>query len=467
MYTYQMENTILPTVLVIFGATGDLMARMVAPALLQLLQKNKLPEQFRIIAFSRRDFDDQMYREYLLEKMHHIKSIPVDVDASPLLSTITYHKGTFDSIESYRNLSLSLSDNDTLWNICANKLFYLPIPPEYYPVVLENLSASGLTDPCGIDEGWTRVLVEKPFGKNLESALKLEEQLKRLFQEEQIYRIDHYLAKETVQNILSFRFSNRIFEPALHKDYVAKIHLRLNETLGLDDRGDFFDGLGSLRDVGANHLLQVAALLMMDKPRAFDAAGIRESRAKFLQSIVEPTRQSIPKNTKRGQYKGYTQIEGVSPHSQTETYFCIELASLQQRWHGVPIILEGGKKRPLEQKDVTIFYQAPIPSYIPPDETDVQDFVRFDLTDKERIELSLMFRQPSHETAFQRNTLHYHTYGNTERNERLEEYEFVLLDAIRGDQMRFVSTEEVRAMWKIIDPIVEAWDQNVVPLEIY
>lgn len=462
-----MDTSFLPTILTIFGATGDLMVRMVAPSLLNLAEKKRLPRNFRIIAFGRREFDDNSYRDFLLQEMQRIGSLPQNKDISPLMSLITYHKGTFDNPESYQALAATLGAIDASWNTRANKLFYLPIPPVYYETVFDNLSGTGLVDTKVENGGWTRILVEKPFGKDLASAEQLDRKLTKFFEEKQVYRIDHYLSKETVQNILSFRFSNNIFAPSLNNEYVSRIHIRLNEVLGIEDRGDYYDSMGALRDVGANHLLQLAALMMMDKPERFNSESIRAARADFFQSLIKPEEDRIRTRTRRGQFAGYTELDGVPRDSQTETYFRIELESQKSLWRGVPIILEGGKLREAEEKDITIYYKNPSPSYRPPGEIDVEDYVRFDVSDQEKIELSLVFREPSHEESFRRNMMHYHTYGEDEEKERIVEYEFVLLDAIKGDQMRFVSTDEVKGMWKVIDPILEGWGSGLVPLEVY
>lgn len=462
-----MDKVFAPTILTIFGATGDLMARMVAPSLLNLAEKKHLPHNFKIIAFGRREFDDDTYKDFLLQEMLRLGAIPSSKETNSLMSLITYHKGTFDNPDSYNALAATLSAIDASWNTRANKLFYLPIPPVYYETVFDNLSEAGLVYTNAQNGGWTRILVEKPFGKDLASAEQLDRKLTKFFEEKQVYRIDHYLSKETVQNILSFRFSNNIFTPSLNNQFVSRIHIRLNEVLGIEDRGDYYDSMGALRDVGANHLLQLAALMMMDRPAEFNSEGIRAARADFFQSLIEPDEGHIRLKTRRAQFKGYPELDGVARDSQTETYFRIELESQKKQWQGVPIILEGGKLCEAEQKDITIYYKNPLPSYRPPGEIDVEDYVRFDVSDQEKIELSLVFKEPSHEESFRRNMMHYHTYGDNEEKERIVEYEFVLLDALKGDQVRFVSTDEVKGMWQVIDPILAGWQAGWVPLEVY
>ena len=270
-----MNEANTPTIFVAFGATGDLMARKIVPSLFHLMGKGVLPDHFAIVGFSRRDWTHADLRD-------HVKGILAEKypDASPeevrrFLGMITYARGSFEDEGAYENLAAHLTEIDTGWGLCSNKVFYLAVPPEHYQTIFEHLAASGLTEPCSDLEGWTRVLVEKPFGDDTGTAQALDDLLASLFSEEQIYRIDHYLAKEMLQGILNFRFTNNLFETAWDRDAIESIEITLHETLGVEKRGKFYDGVGALRDVGQNHLLQMLALVTMEQPELRGAAAIR------------------------------------------------------------------------------------------------------------------------------------------------------------------------------------------------
>jgi len=333
-----------PTVVVVFGATGDLMARKITPALFSLYLKKKLPSLFRIVGFSRRDMTDSAFRAHvmrMLKKQDLYKNNTKK--AEEFCEMFFYEKGEFNTPEHYTHLSKELGNVDNTWNACSNKLFYLAVPPEYYGTIFTHLHNSGLTDPCSHEEGWTRVLVEKPFGNDLQTALKLEKQLSKLFKEEQIYRIDHYLGKEMLQNILAFRFGNNFLEESWTNKHIERIDIRVLETLGVEKRGAFYDGLGAVKDVGQNHLLQMLALVTMDNPISLTASAIRTKRGELLQSLVIPEKQEVVRTTVRGQYEGYREINGVESDSFMETYFKVKARLSSSRWDNVPIYISSGK----------------------------------------------------------------------------------------------------------------------------
>src|SRR3989344_6929279 len=337
----QATNT-LPTIMTIFGATGDLTKRKLIPALFRLYIDGHLPELMHIVGFARRELSNEDFRAYVREIiLDNGSANTAGVDA--FVAMFSYCAGNFTEQKGYEALAQLLGKQDGAWNTCANKLFHLAVPPEYYQQILEQLSTSGLTIPCGGEEGWTRVIVEKPFGKDLETAQALDTLLGKLFREEQIYRIDHYLGKDTVQNILAFRFSNVFLQPAWNARSVASIHIRLHEKLDIAGRGAFYDGVGHLRDVGQNHMLQLLALFTMENPGAFDAHSIRNARAAVLDSLEAMDVQDIARSTLRGQYDGYLEEDGVQGGSQTETFFRIESRLNLPQWRGVPIVLESGK----------------------------------------------------------------------------------------------------------------------------
>ncbi len=461
-----MANNI-PTVFIIFGATGDLIGKKIVPALFHLFQKDKLPKMLRIIGFSRRDIVDEDFRKNvikMLAKHHDLKDNKQEVDK--FLKHFSYHQGNFKGLKSYENLAKILGRIDNEWKACSNKLFYLATPPQYNETIFKHLKASGLTIPCSPEEGWTRVIVEKPFGKDLETAEALDMLLGKLFKEEQIYRIDHYLAKDMLQNILSFRFSNNLLEDSWNNKLIEKIEIRLLERIGVEDRGQFYDGIGALRDVGQNHLLQMIALVTMDDPGSFEVEKVRNRRYEILQTLEIPNSKQIQEEMFKAQYKGYRDIKGVKPNSNTETYFKIKAYLTSLRWRGVPIILESGKRMKKQIKEIVVTFKHKTPCLCPPGKH-FKNQVIFQLEPKEKIEISFLSKKPGLDMEIQERDFHFTYRKRSKKSQYVEEYEKLLLDCIEGNQLLFVSTSEIKAMWKYIDPIIQTWDQNRVPLHFY
>lgn len=458
----------IPTVFVVFGATGDLMGKKIVPALFHLYAQGALPKMFRVIGVARRELTGELFQGYvgkLLDAHKELRSINLDIRAK-FLSLFSYHQGFFDKEEDYKRLAATLGNIDGTWKVCANKLFYLSVPPQYYETICTHLHSSGLTTPCGAEEGWTRVIVEKPFGKDFESAQRLDELLGRLFKEVQIYRIDHYLAKEMLQNILSFRFANNLFEKNWDYTVIDKIELRLLESIGVDDRGAFYDGVGALRDVGQNHLLQMLALITMEHPTTFTPETIRSRRAEILQKLILSAGESMNAVSYRAQYKGYRTVKGVAKDSITETYFKIRGELQSARFKGIPIVLEGGKKLGNPKKEIVVTFKHTAPCLCPPNKH-FQNRLIFHLGPREGITIQFWAKKPGLKMELEERTFEF-LFRDKRRNlQYVEEYEKLLLDCIAGDQTLFVSTQEVRAMWKFIDPIVCAWQKNEVPLRSY
>ncbi|MCR4323303.1 MAG: glucose-6-phosphate dehydrogenase [Candidatus Azambacteria bacterium] len=452
-----------PTIFVIFGATGDLARRKIFPALFELKKKGMLPDRFALVAFSRREWDDTMFRGYVQE-MLGTENTKKEVDA--FLKLIYFQNGIFEDKKSYDNLHSILKRIDGEWKLCTNKLFYLATPPEYYKGILAHLHRSGLTTPCSPEEGFTRVLVEKPFGKDLATAEALDILLGKLFKEEQIYRIDHYLGKEMLQNILHFRFSNNLLEDVWSNKYIERVEVRLWEKKGVETRGAFYDGLGALRDVGQNHLLQMAALVAMEQPAAFTAEAVRESRAAILGTVKVFNVEEIKQQTFRAQYRGYRDIAGVKNDSRTETYFKTQLFFDHPRWQGVAFTLESGKRMQEQKKEIIVHFRHPQPCLCP-DGKHVQNTVQFTIEPKEEIRMNFWAKKPGLTNELAERALTFTYRETSERVQYIEEYERLLVDAIAGDQTLFLSTNEVTAMWKFIDPIVHAWNKKAVALASY
>lgn len=446
----------IPTVFIIFGATGDLMARKIAPALFHLFIKGKFPNLFKIIAFSRRDLTLEEFQEQIRQILRTYKDGRAKKeDIERFLEYFIYKQGNFEDSTSYDSLANFLGRIDGEWKVCSNKLFYLAVPPQYYESIFKHLKTSGLTIPCGPDEGWTRVIVEKPFGRDLVTAQKLDELLGKLFKEEQIYRIDHYLAKDMMQNILSFRFSNDLFKDMWSSKYIERIDIRILESIGISGRGDFYDDVGALRDVGQNHALQMISLVTMDQPEDFTAENVRRERAKVLSTLKRYSEKEVDKLTFRGQFAGFHSVEGVKSGSRTETYFKLVAYLNSPKWEGVPIVIESGKEL-INRKEIVVTFKHAKPCLCPPG-LHLKNRVIFSIDPKEAITVEFWSKKPGLTFEMEKQKLSFLYRDARKRVQYVEEYEKLLLDCIAGNQLLFVSTEEVGAMWKFVDTISEAW----------
>lgn len=458
----------IPTVIVVFGATGDLAKKKIFPALFNLYRNNLLPKKFSIMGTSRSVRSNEDFRTYLTQIITEFEDgPPPETELKQFLELCTYQQAQFGNMDDYKAIAETLGRKDDYWRICSNKLFYLAVPPNMYKEMLLNLSDSGLTDPCSPEEGWTRVLIEKPLGYDAKTAEEIDTLLGNLFKEEQVYRIDHYLAKEMVQNILTFRFANNLLEESWNNKFIDKIEIRMLENFGVENRGSFYDGLGALRDVGQNHILQMLALTLMDKPASLTQDHIRQKRKEILDRLVIPDKEYVQANTFRGQYEGYRQIKGVAPESTTETYFRVKAQLNHPRWEGVPIYMESGKRVGETKNEVIVTFKEPFP--VPPgsENKEFRNIVTFSIEPNEEIEISFISKKPGLQFTLEENDLEFMLREKKPRNKKAEEYERVLTDCIRGDQMLFVTTEEVQSMWRFIDPIIDAWEHNAVPLHLY
>lgn len=458
----------VPTVLVIFGATGDLMTKKITPALFNLHQKGKLPTLFRVIGVGRRNLSCEEFHTHITKILKESDEWSDNKkEAEKFLNLFYYHRGRFEDPQDYHSLAVELGRVDGEWKVCSNKLFYLAVPPQFYEMIFKHLAGSGLTIPCGPDEGWTRVLVEKPFGKDEKTAERLDLLLAKLFKEEQIYRIDHYLAKEMLQNILSFRFSNNILEESWNNKFIEKIEIRLLEKVGAEGRGIFYDEVGALRDVGQNHLLQMLAFVTMEHPKSYSAEVIRVARAKILEQLVPPTKKDIAQSSFRAQYKGYRAIDGVPKNSQTETYFRIRGFLDAPRWRGVPVYFESGKRLKSPVKEIVITFKHVEPCLCPPGTGHYKNRVTFSLEPKEGIHITFLSKKPGLQMEVEPRMLEFTYRHKNQKTQYVEEYEKLLLDCVEGNQMLFLSTAEVKAMWHFIDPVIKWWKESVVPLSTY
>lgn len=452
-----------PTIIVIFGATGDLAKSRLYSALFSLFQKKMLPSRFQIVGFARGAVSPREFQTFISKSIRR-KSVP------PLFRSAQYVTGLFEELEAYKKLGKMLFTFDKKWKICANKLFYLAVSPKYYKTVFKNLAESGLSIPCSDGDGWTRVLVEKPFGHDLGTSQDLDELLAKLFQEEQIFRIDHYLARETMQNILAFRFSNAIFEPLWNNRYIDRVEVRLLEKKGIGKRGLLYDELGALRDVGQNHILQMLGLVAMGNPKIFEAGAIRHERAKILSALRPMSEGDVGEYTIRGQYKGFRSTSGVRPDSQTETYFKIKAFIDNARWKGVPFYLESGKGLFENRVEINIYFKETTPCFCPPphEAHHHENFLSFMVKPHEGIAIRFFAKKPGLRNDITAKNLSFAYRSAAKTHEtRAEAYQKVLFDCIQGEQMLFASSEEVKAAWRFITPILTGWEKNKSPLIMY
>ncbi|OGZ44575.1 MAG: glucose-6-phosphate dehydrogenase [Candidatus Ryanbacteria bacterium RIFCSPHIGHO2_02_FULL_45_17b] len=450
--------TVSPTTFVIFGVTGDLSKQRLIPALVDLYAKDLLPKEFRLVGFSRGAYTAEEFRKFLYEtivaKGHKHSSDRI----TRFIEHAHYCQGTFEEKDAYIRIAEKLASLDEKEiKQCSNKLFYLAVPPIYYGAIFDHLASSGLTIPCGGVDGWTRVLVEKPFGKDLETAQELEKRLSTLFQEEQIFRIDHYLAKETAQNILAFRFSNILFEPLWSNKCIEKVEINLHEQFGIQGRGVFYDGVGALRDVGQNHILQMLALVAMEDPKELNAALIRRERSRVLASL-KLSQSATQDSFRRGQYAGYRDEEHVAKDSETETYFRIIAEVDNERWRGVPWVLEAGKKMPETKAEIQVYFKKTETCLCPPGaEHHHQNVLTFRIQPNEGISITFWAKKPGFSTELEPQVLSFNYKDSLLEQQLPDAYERVLYDCIRGDQTLFASTEEVEAAWRFVMTIMEQW----------
>lgn len=445
-----------PLTIVVFGATGDLFSKKLAPALFDLHQKKLLPEGTEIVGFSRKPFLNDQFRAFIQNALS-ARAQGGALEPEEFVARARYHQGDLTKQESYASLGIFLAERDRERGHCSDKLFYLAVPPTLYETVFRELAASGLAIPCALgipdeEKAWTRVLVEKPFGSDECEAERLDKLLGSLFEENQIFRIDHYLAKEAVQNIISFRFSNGLFEPLWNREHIERVEILMHEEGGVGERGAFYDSVGALRDVGQNHILQMLALVAMERPEQFDAAAIRVARYQVLEKVI--LGGSIGDSAVRGQYEGYKNERGIAPDSQTETYFRIIAGVKNSRWNRVPFVLESGKALTESRVSISVFFKS-----------EPQNVLTFNISPHEEISVVFWAKRPGFGFEVEPKRLSFSFSGDPLAVALRSGYERVLMDCIRGDQTLFAGTAEVKAQWRFITPILEKWGK--LPLTLY
>jgi glucose-6-phosphate 1-dehydrogenase len=465
-----------PTTLVIFGATGDLSRRKLLPALYNLAHEGALPGRFNLVGSSRSDMSDEEFRTLATESVREFSRREPDEDLmKELFSGARYVSGTFDQKDLYDRLGKALDEYDDDAGLKLNRCFYLSTAPSFFPVIVGALGEHGLNRHADAE---VHVIIEKPIGTNLEEAKELNRIVLENFREEQVFRIDHYLGKETVQNVMAFRFANGMFEPVWNRNYVDHVQITAAEDIGVGSRAGYYDSSGALRDLVQNHMLQLLTLLCMEPPVSFGADAVRDEKVKVLHAIKKPTVESVKEHTVRARYvagavggeevKGYLDEADVPADSTTETYAAVRLEVDNWRWAGVPMYIRHGKRLARKVTEIAVTLK-PVPHLGFGDNGSVgvqPNTLVLTVQPNEGVSLQLGAKIPGTRMSIRPVNMEFQ-YGTTFLSQSPEAYERLIMDAMRGDATLFTRDDEVEAQWEIIDPILQAWAQSDQPVAEY
>ncbi|MDA3861801.1 MAG: glucose-6-phosphate dehydrogenase [Melioribacteraceae bacterium] len=462
-------------IIVIFGASGDLTKRKLVPSLYDLFNQKLLPEKFSIVGASRSELSDDDFRKLMKKGILEFTQSENTEGIDEFLQSVFYQSVNAKSPYSFSALKNRLSTITTELNINENIIFYLSTPPSLYSIIPENLAKAKLNKE---KNGWKRIIIEKPFGYDLQSAKKLNASLKENWNENQIYRIDHYLGKETVQNVLVTRFSNGIFEPLWNRNYIDHIEITSSESIGVEKRGGYYDGSGALRDMIQNHLLQLVGLIAMEPPSSLDSESIRNETEKVFQSIRKIDTKDVAKNVIRGQYlesnvkgekmKGYREEEGVNPESKTETFAALKFYIDNWRWGGIPFYVRTGKRLPTRVTEAVIHFKC-TPHFLfkkqELNEGSNQLIIR--IQPDEGILMKFGMKVPG--SGFNVQTVNMDFHYSDLANQRVPSaYERLLLDAMLGDSTLFARGDAVMSAWEFLEPVLDAWkNDDTIPIYGY
>jgi glucose-6-phosphate 1-dehydrogenase len=455
-----------PCTVILFGASGDLAKRKVIPAMYDLAQHDSLGERYTIVGFARTPMTDESFRTTIGEAAKTISEVgPIDpAKWKDFSSNLYYSAGEYGNPDSYTQLAKRLAELDAEKKLGGNRLFYLSTPPEVYPDIVEQLGRAGLARPTN-PNSWVRIIIEKPFGRDLASARELNKIVLNVFEEKQVYRIDHYLGKDTVQNLLVLRFGNGIFEPLWNRNYVDHVQITAAETLGVERRGGFYETAGALRDMIQSHVLQLTSLVSVEPPASFDATAVRNEKIKILQSIRPYNLEMVAQSVVRGQYApgsvdgkklaGYRDEMGVNPKSRTETFVAMRVLIDNWRWAGVPIYLRTGKR--LAKRTTEIMIQFRCAPHIVFRDRDIEpNRLVLNIQPDEGISVSFSAKRPGTEMSIGNVTMNFsyrEGFGGTSRSA----YATLVNDCLRGDATLFDRGDSVEAAWSLVDPILDVW----------
>ncbi|HET6726137.1 MAG TPA: glucose-6-phosphate dehydrogenase [Gammaproteobacteria bacterium] len=457
-----------PCTLVVFGALGDLSRRLLMPALYNLAHSGLLPDEFKVLGVARRDFNDDTFRQEIAASTRELAAADIDADTwNWLEQRLDYLKGEFESDDTYGELTARLD---------GNVLFYLATPPAFFGKIIDRLGAAGLVEES--DDGFRRVIIEKPFGTDLESAQALDHEILGVLTESQIYRIDHYLGKETVQNIMALRFANGIFEPVWNRDHIDHVQITVAETVGVERRGKFYDATGALRDMVPNHLFQLLTLTAMEPPSRFEADAVRSEKSKVLRAVRELNGYEVTRNAVRGQYKAgkvagqevaaYRESPDVSADSTTETYVALKLEIDNWRWAGVPFYLRTGKALAARCTEIVVeFKHAPLALFR---DTAVEGLsantmiLHIQPNEAVSLEFSAKVPGPRVRLGAVEMTFNYRDYFSAKPNTG---YETLIYDCMIGDATLFQRADNIEAGWRVVQPVLDAWAKSTVEPQRY
>jgi glucose-6-phosphate 1-dehydrogenase len=460
------SEAVEPCTVVLFGASGDLAKRKVIPAMFDLAIHNSLGPQYAIVGFARTPMSDDSFRSALGEAAKSISEVgPIDPQQwGEFAANLHYSQGDYHDPEAYERLAKCLDALEASKKLGGNRLFYLSTPPEVYPHIVEQLGKAGLAKPASADS-WVRIIIEKPFGRDLASAKELNKTVLGVFDEKQVYRIDHYLGKDTVQNLLVLRFGNGIFEPLWNRNYVDHVQITAAETLGVERRGGFYENTGALRDMIQSHVLQLTSLVAVEPPASFDATSVRNEKLKVLQSIRPFNLEMVAQAVVRGQYApgqlggkpapGYRQEQGVSPTSRTETFVAAKLLIDNWRWAGVPFYLRTGKRLAKRSTEIVIEFRR-APHMVFRERNLEPNRLVLNIQPDEGISVSFVAKRPGTEMSIGNVNMDFkykEGFGEAPRSA----YATLVNDCVRGDATLFDRGDNVEAAWALIDPILDVW----------
>lgn len=468
-----------PCSIVLFGATGDLTHRKLAPALFNLALEGQLPSRYAVVGYARRDWTDAVFQAELRKTLEPVARASGAEALDKFAAHVAFSGGTFDDPAAYVQLKAKLDSLDKSHGTQGNRLFYLAVAPEYFATIVEHLHHAGLIYPPYSESPWSRVVIEKPFGHDLSSAIALSRDLSRFLDERHIYRIDHYLGKETVQNILALRFANGIFEPIWNRRHIENVQITVAEEVGMaGGRGAYYDTSGTIRDMVQNHMMQLLCLVAMEPPVNLSADSVRNEKVKVLQALPAWSREDVARNVLKAQYvsgsmqgtevPGYREEKGVAPNSKTDTYIAIRLTLDTWRWAGVPFYLRTGKRLPKRATEIAVQFRKPPTVLFDSEDSEAggANELVLRIQPNEGASLGFEAKIPGSRRRVRQVRMDFR-YGTSFATRPPEAYERLLLDVMLGDATLFTRTDEVENAWRFITSILDAWDQGAVEPATY